>query len=298
MAFVDRLMVPGDRVIMKMDKESRSYRGDEYPPDGTLGTFLGCKRVTRYRGRVGNDAHFYEPGIYECDGVAIIKWDNGSDKVDGWSHEMLDKVEYKRRFEAWHAIENKPHDFGEHVVRVGDLPETRFWEGDIVALTDATGHTLNRLRVDSIEFHWGRNENGFAYGVSWVDENNVYAKRGSTNCRSSDLKLIERGNVWKEEHGGTLVFADLLQEANYAQWRGRTEGVRNPANGLYKWTKDEVLAAIQDGIVDAFNLSSGIIASLLQDNARINAIRFKDRDLGERVRQETMLGFGMSAKKL
>lgn len=296
MAFVDRLMVPGDRVIMKMDKESRSYRGDEYPPDGTLGTFLGCKRVTIYRSRVGNDAHFYEPGIYECDGVAIIKWDNGSDKVDGWSHEMLDKTEYKRRFEAWHAIKDKPHDFGEHVVRVGDLPETRFWEGDIVALRDPRGHVLNRLSVDSIEFNWGRNKDGFAYRVNWVDENNVYAKFGSTHCRSSELKLIERGNVWKEEHGGTLVFANLQQEAGYAKWRGRTEDIRNPANGLYRWSKDEVLAAIQDGIVDAFNLSSDMFSVFQND--RVNAIRFKNRDLGERVRQETMLGFGMSAKKL
>jgi hypothetical protein len=116
---------------------------------------------------------------------------------------------------------------------------------------------------------------------------------GTTWVNESDMTLIRRGNVWKHFNGEKLVFADLREEADFFSLLGHTEEVRNPACNLYKWEKDEVLKAVRDGIVDGFTMGGGIFG---QGFARINAVRFRDRELGERVRQETIRGFADEPK--
>jgi len=291
MAFVDKLLVKGDRVIMNMNEESRGWAGDKYPPNGTLGTFLGRHRIQIYRGRVGVDRYFYEPGIYEADGAAIIEWDNGSTAVDGWSHEMADKEEYNRRFTAYHAIENKPNDYGENVVRIGDLPETKFWEGDIVKREFHDSSELNRMRISSIQWHWDKDDRGWCYNVEWVNEDNTYARRGSMYLHDYELELIERGNVWREAHNQPLYFNNFEEEVTFERLVGRYEEVRNPKSKLYSWTKDEVLIAIKDGIVDGFSMPEGLFGG----ERKIQTLRLKNRELGEKLRESTLKGFGIEA---
>lgn len=288
MAFVDRLMIKGDRVIMNMDMESRGHLGDKYPPDGTLGTFQGCSRILRYRGRTGSDRYFYEPGIYEVDGVAIIEWDNGSTAVDGWSHHMEDTNEYNRRFKAYHETK---HTAGsdENAVRLGDLPETKFWEGDIVKAIIPFSHELNRLRVSSIQWHWDKDARGWCYHVEWVNEDNSYARMGSTYLHDVELELIERGNVWREAHGEELNFNDFSEKVSFEKLMGRYKEVRNPASNLYSWSKDEVLKAIKDGIVDGFSMPNGLFGG----DPKIQAVRLTNREIGEQLRKETINGFGL-----
>lgn len=289
-AFVDKLLVPGDRVVMNMSAESREYVGDKYPPDGTQGTFLGRTRSKVYRGRTGLDAYFYKPGIYEMDGCAIIQWDNGSTEVDGWSHEMLDKVEYNRRFNEWHAIQDKPHNYGENEVKVGELPETAFWEEDKVAFVDGhdfSSKSVNRLRVQRIDY--ARAE-GPCYWLEWVNENNSPIGV-STYGYGEDIRLLERGNVWKEVHGEELVFRDLQEELGFEKLMGRFKEVRNPTSNLFVWSLEEVLAAVRDDVADCFSMPK----SMFSAERRISATRFDNREKGEKARAETLKEFAVKA---
>lgn len=289
MSFVDRLLVPGDRVVCKMDPEARGY-GQKGPPDGTLGTFKGHTRFRQNRSRYGLDRYFYEPGIYEADGVAIIEWDDGSSDVSGWAHEMADKDEYERRFAAYHAVKDKPHNYGENIVRVGDLPETKFYELDIVRTKfPDTERTGLRTRVAAVQWGWEKHPNqvGNVYQIDWVDENGEYAGMGHTYMNDGDLELVERGNLWKEFHGEPLVFKSLKEEIAFARGTGRYKEIRNPASNLYSWTGREAIEAVRSGIADGFTMSGSFFGL----SPRPSLYKFENRDLGERVRQTTIAGF-------
>lgn len=78
----------GDRVVMQMDKEARSW-GRKGPEDGTEGTIIGKYRATVHRLRYGIDTSFWKPGVYEQDGVAIVHWDGHEPDltvIDGLSY--------------------------------------------------------------------------------------------------------------------------------------------------------------------------------------------------------------------
>jgi hypothetical protein len=289
MSFVDRLLVPGDRVVCKMDRESRSW-GHKGPPNGTLGTFKGATRFLRERSRYGNDRYFYEPGIYEANGVAMIDWDDGSSDVSGWAHELADKAEYKRRLDAYHAIKDKPFGYGENVIKVGELPETKFYELDIVRILNGFEDMTDRgygARIAAVEWGWKKEDGLSVYRVEWIDKNGEYARAGHTYMNDSQLELVERGNVWKEFHGEPLIFKDLREEIAFAQGMGRYKEVRNPASNLFSWTGREAIEAVRDGIADGFSLAGAFLGV----PPRPSLHKFEDRDLGERVRQATIAGF-------
>lgn len=298
---------PGDRVVVKMDPEARAW-GRKGPRDGTEGIILGKTRVLRYEGRFGNSRHFYEPGVYERDGSFIVLFD-GDEDVTGLSLDeiiaknTMDGLDYDiqfvdpnlaaQRLAEYHAFSSDymaRQTHFENIVRVGDLPETAFWEGDTVLITNGRFDDEYRqnlhTQITGIEWYWDNRP----YRVRWIDPvTGKDAGCGTSYINEADLSLIARGNVWREAHGEPLIFRDIREEAAYASGTGRTEEVRNPANELYSWTKDEALVAIKHNIADGFSLSAGFFGS----GTSINVIRFTDRDLGERIRAETLNGFGV-----
>lgn len=291
MAFVDSLLKVGDRVIMNMSEDSRGWLGTEYPPNGTLGTFKGRTRYQTYRERYGSSMMFHVPGIYELDGAAIIEWDNGSTAVDGWSHEMLDKAEYNRRFEEYHADPNKwQPDFRCNAIRVGDLPELKFMETDIVRVQGITDYFI----IDGIQYHWYKPEDdrGWCYNASWVNENGWPMNRGHTYLHDSELELVKRGNVWRELNNEPLEFRDIKHEAVYEKNRGRCIQIRNPANNLYKWELDEALQAIRQGYASCLIMGNG----LFNGKELITVWKYDKLDLHERLRKETMEGFPLERR--
>ncbi len=296
---------PGDRVVVKMDPEARAW-GRKGPPDGTQGTIIGKTRVTRYEGRFGNSRHFYEPGVYERDGSFIVLFDSaeditglslddviGKNTLTGLDYDIqfVDSAIAAQRLAEYHAFSDdyitRQRHF-ENIVRIGDLPDTAFWEGDIVLVTREGFSDYPELhtQIEHVEWYW----EGRPYQIQWIDaKTGKYAGRGHTYANEADLCLIERGNVWREAHGEPLIFRNIIEEAAYANGTGRTEEVRNPATELYAWTKDEALVAIKHGIADGFSLSTGFFGS----GPSIHVNRFTDRNLGERVRAETLNGFGV-----
>ncbi len=300
---LESILRAGDRVRMKMDSEARSY-GRKGVTDGTLGTVTGRKRV---EGIIENRYPLYsrEPGIYARDTVILVTWDKypkGVDPTDqeyncvsAISLEPADTFykEYQARYAKEWAVRLpngelnpnfdtiKERDRLDNLERIGDLPETKFWELDIVSWKG------KRYRIHSISYNgWGP-EKRHCYSMEEVDENNVYKRNGSLTVEPRELILIERGNVWREGHGEPLVFHSLEEEIRFAINMGRANEVRNPKNDLYSWSLEEVLQAIRDDIVDGFTGSTG----LFSDQKRLSARRFEDRNLGERIRQKTLDGF-------
>ena len=291
MSYVDVILQTGDRVIHNMDKEARSW-GRKGPADGTLGTVLGFTKCKTHKARWGLDRYFYSPGVYYQDGVPLILWDDGSSEVSGWDHDLADTVELERRFAAWRK-QNHNHGANHRLLRIEDLPETQFFELDIVQLKPGTQAASSfqdspkRLRVSSILWHIKPDERGQAYDVEWIDDDGNYARCGSTWLHDNELELLERGNVWREYVNEPLKFADIREELAFAHGTGKVHEQRNPANQLYSWSADEVLAAIRAGTVDSMNLTPGLFGG----KTRPTAYRCEDRDLGERVRAYTIEGF-------
>jgi hypothetical protein len=144
------------------------------------------------------------------------------------------------------------------------------------------------MTVSRIDYHFMHKRRD---GSPWPFYDVRFADSGTTSAEESWIELIERGNVWRYYNNEPLSFADLKEEAAFYQLVGQTEEIRNPDNGLYKWEKDEVLDAIRAGTVHGFSVSSGFFGS----GPHINAMRFRNEELGRRVAKATLEGFGIAA---
>lgn len=288
----------GDQVTINIPDENWMWGYKPVPKqNGTLAEVIGFSES--YKGRIGNSGQ--KPGVYVNNYWVKLKLEDGREHTEfDMRLDPVDKEAYAKRIERLRE-EGVPEE--DKFLR--DLPETKFWEGDYVLVYDTSGVTSisapnissedfesiqegekpqNQLMVVGINWHWGKKGDSWTYSVSdnfdagW----NTYATEGN-------MELMARGNVWKYSHDESLSFGDLMEEASFFKMMGQVESVRNPANDLYKWTKDEVLGAIKEGTVDAFTL--GIIP--LTSIKSIDAMRFNDRDLGERVREKTLAGFNI-----
>jgi hypothetical protein len=309
MSLFHHILRQGDRVRMNMNREARSY-GRKGVDDGTLGTVTGRFRATGIFENRYPAPYKRQPGVYSKDTSPMVIWDEYPDGVDPMDPEYarvdagdLDAAdtfykEYRHRYATEWPVRNADGSFNldfdtiaegdklDNLERTGDLPDTKFWELDIVSY-EGRRHRIYRISY----FGWGsqgvRGAGVHCYEMEGINEFGVYDGGGSRTVEPEELQLLERGNVWREAHGESLVFGSLDEEVGFACNMGRAPEVRNPANNLYSWTLDEVIQAIKDDIVDGFTNGT----ALFSDKSRISARRFQDRELGERVRAETVKGF-------
>lgn len=277
------LLKIGDEVVFKVDPERRAWTSTyDMVPDGTKGIVCGFGDAVMYEPRVPFLVR--QPGVYHSRG-AVSVWLNDGRIVPGdWCITMTDQAEQQRRDAA---LRDDDGILREKQVRLGDLPETKFWEQDKVRVRFPFDGRVEDMTVVRISYRDMYNTR--ADGSPWPFYDVRYAEGGQTSAEESWIELVERGNVWKHFHGQALVFADLKEEASFYQLIGQTEEVRNPKNGYYSWTEDEVLAAIKSGLVHGFSMSSGFFGS----GPHISALRFRDENLGKRVAEETMRGFDL-----
>lgn len=329
----------GDRVVMNMDEESRSW-GRPGPKDGAEGNIIGFVRYPDFRSRLGRYSKV-EPGIYEGNGVPIIHWD-GFDVdptlVNGHSHfidhdiahetglylgtaedlrtvmefsrtscddmALVDQEEAERRYqEEWmipvlrdRSISAREQEVKLlNIVRLGDLPETMAWEGDIIYPKNPSqfgGYEDDEpahMRVRRIEYRWGAHSE-CAYSVGWHDDaTGEDAGRGTAYIYDKDIDRVERGNVWKHYNGEPLSFKSLEEEVYFAREMGMTEELRNPKTQTFSWDLEEALDAIEGNQGHGFSKLS-LPAGL--GGSRISVYRYLDEDLAQRVRARTLKGFG------
>ena len=307
---LNNIALPGMKVVMNLDAETRSWRGKNAPANGTVGVLTHRNRDIFFRERFGNSMNFYVPGVYAEDTSWNVLWE-GTCKLQSINSTDVeihkdDKKRYDERAEdMWYAPVMRNHTVSftqrenelNNSDRVTDLPETKFYERDVIVTeterfhADNEGYEFIAARVNysfSCHMQADDDDRGQLYDGTWIDpKTGEYARRGSLiGVCDRDYNLVKRGNVWKYFHGEKLKFRSLREEISFYAGLGDMQEVRNPASDHYQWTLDEFKQAVKADIIDGMTAGGLLLPS---DN--INAYRFKNRDLGERVRQETMKGF-------
>lgn len=311
MSFLQNVGFSGMKVVMNMDKESREW-GPTAPPDGATGVLVKRIRNQRPSARFGVDRYFSEPGIYESDGAWIVQMDDpelGNMDFKGFKtgfhlgastfdvHPESVEAYNERANRLWHDPVNRQkivssfdqESILDNRVKVADLPETKAWELDELIVSPAVHQSeeeVKKLVVSSINYDWGDEP---VYSVQALD-----AKGSSLymiHVRESAVVEVIRGNVWKYEHGEPLTFKSLEEEDGFFKGLGQAREVANPETGLYSWTLEEFLEAVKNDVVDC--MTNGFIP--LTQVRSISAYRFTDRELGDRLREATLAGFGINA---
>lgn len=257
------IALPGEEVIVNISDESRSWG---YRPFANGEVLKVIEYSTIHNGRTNNFGN--EPGLYYNTSWLTVEDKNGKRETVNHLHlQNMPGAEYG-------SVERAE-------LRIGDLPETNIWEHDIVS---RNGEVMKVIAIEYDSIGMFCNDGITPMPIYRCDLNGG----GYSTFRESDLTLVERGNIWKRANGRRMEFESLNEEANFYQQVGEVDEVRNPSDGLYRWTKEEALDVIQQGVAHGF--SSGV--SPFTGTESISVIRFRNELVGERVRGATLVGFG------
>lgn len=276
---IGKILNIGDEVIINIPDENWEWGYHPVPEQkGTRAKVTGFSEIEYTR--VQN--YGMEPGIYVNHSWVYLE--GIKDAISACFLEFPDEEGYQRRMEHWRANQDQ-------YVRLRDLPETELWEQDIVEPISSRmpWEGVTRLRVTSINYNYiGKFCNDSVTPMPIYNVEPVGGGAGYIAVRGSELKLVERGNIWKHYNGEKPVFKDLKEEMAFAKLLGQTDEVPNEATGKYSWTMAELIPAVKAGKVDVLKMSDGFFGG----KPMRRAIRFRDRDLGERVRAEFLKEFG------
>lgn len=288
-------MRPGDDVVITIPKENREW-GYNPCADGTIGKILGFSEISY--GRIGNFGN--KPGVYVNRCWVKLRLQNGNEHTEYSGRlELVDKVEYARRLAELHQFQAANPGEPPKSEFLRDLPESQFWEGDLVRVHNRLGIPIslvgsspdsdpNIFMVVSVDYD-RISEEAKMIGRSY-QAYDISPKAGAgwrISVSKEELTLVERGRVWKHYNNEPISFSDIKEEASFFDSLGHTDEVRNPVNSLYCWTKEQVLDAIREGTVHGFSVASGFFGAA----PSIRAIRFRNEDLGRRVAKATLEGF-------
>ena len=232
------------------------YRGERF-------TLLGFGE--RYIGR-GGFTH-KDAGVYIDFGVLHVIRKHG-----------------KKMFARADSFEKEPgqsthEQMGAVQIKIHNLPETPFWEGDLVSIKpEACGGQFSnkiadmRYTVTSIEYSTG------AVGDFRVR----MMSQGVSGCGPiSVINLVERGNIWKLARGEPLDFTDIEEEAKFHQSLGMSQKVILAEQPAYQHSFIHAVRMIKEGNADQIKMKDKKMMTFV-------LIRYEDRTFGERVRQDTL----------
>jgi hypothetical protein len=273
------ILVIGDIVTIEVAKENREW-GYNPCPDGTIAEVLGFSEIAY--GRLHNFGS--KPGVYtnrhwvKLRAVTLPKDSPVNTHPIGIHHiaGLADPEEAARRAK-------QPYMDKEFL---RELPETPFWESDVV-MVEGEQRVITRIDYGSLA---SKTVHGSPYPAYEVSDSLDAGWHQSFPAES--MTLVWRGPVWNLAHGIPVTFASVEEEAKLASKMGHTKEARNPASGNYGWTHEEVLAALQQGTVHGLSVGRSPFSGGMYENA----ILFDDAELGERVRQLTLKGFGLSPR--
>lgn len=274
---LEKFLCVGDRVKYNPTKDTLEWR-KPLVEVGMLGTVTGWYVYNRAYGR--NESWAYGdqcdgPGIYQGNGVAIVRWDNGETHKSSASDfcfvdESLNEIRRN---------DDKGQEVIERKLKIEELPETAFWEGDRVSvIRQGNAEMLVIISVeyvDDVDYDRGRRYTGQSSEHGYT-----------TYFHEKEATLISRGNYWWWAHDKSkLSFINIQDEVNFYSSLGKTEELRNPKNGLYAWTIDEGLEAVKNGDADyvaTFNIP-------FSRTTKLSVFKLKDLpELTERLRQKVI----------
>jgi len=273
----------GDSVTVNIPKDNLEW-GFGRDIHGKSGKVVGFN--LDYRGYGDGNRQI---GVYESETYPKVEIDGVVHDISSWHLDWVEIPENREKEEA---------------KRISDLPETEFLPGDKVMdvshkYDDKGDYFKGKvLTVTRINYH---DIGKFCYdNVTPLPF--ICAKYGDSGClgtfRDYELKLIERGNIWKFHHKQPLSFASIEEEAIFEDTMRRTTEIKNPRNDLYSWDNSfvdgkpfpqEALQALKDGIGHAMKMHNGFFGM----GPSISVYRFENEELGEKVRQKTLHEFGM-----
>ena len=163
-------------------------------------------------------------------------------------------------------------------IRVGDLPDTPFWVGDVV-WSEKTGGVNSVVHSINYQTH--------TYEVATERlVRNWFAEK--------DLVLVEHGNVWKLEHGEPLVFqgeseqARLMEEARFWKSLGMSRKLLHKSGTKENNDLWHLWAGIQ-------RLQSGKADQLIvkdKTTQQVVLIKYDNTEFGDRMRKHALGRFG------
>ena len=178
-------------------------------------------------------------------------------------------------------------------IRIGDLPETPFWEGDIVAFRDKVvmksdgGHVQN-YDCHTVLRHKYLQDGGIECWIATPER--VEIRVGSPD----DLVLMSRGNLWKLDHGEPMIFTSINDEAKFYQSLGMSQKVIRthspysslPPCGPEEWGMEAALSLILEGNADEMKLKNKKPMTFV-------VIKYDNEKFGCRMRAHTLAKFGL-----
>jgi hypothetical protein len=123
---------------------------------------------------------------------------------------------------------------------VRGLPDTPFWEDDIVEVYDGRRGTISTIDYDEFENAAERP----VYSVSFSNSGS------SERFHARSLDLVERGNVWRYHHGEEIDFENAAEEATLLHRLSLVTGVTNRDTGHGGFSWDEAVQALRNGEAD------------------------------------------------
>ena len=177
--------------------------------------------------------------------------------------------------------------------RVADLPDGPFWEGDLVAPERGF---LEGLRPDTFRGH------ACAYGIEAIQYSDPphilpmnhapyvslaerlgrkTERRFSAGC----LRLVRRGNLWRQAHGEPLAFDDLAEEALFFLGQAVRVAVQ-PAPLAIEVQRLAALDAVRRG--EAHGVRYSWDFSGWGADEEWTAYRYPNADLGARIARATI----------
>lgn len=175
--------------------------------------------------------------------------------------------------------------------RVGDLPETPFNELDIVSLAKPFEGEINIRRVRSIDYDLETGDHRYT-----VEGVNPFTGKDLGNgyivVSAHELKLISRGNIWRQINGQNPTFSTIIEEIEFALKTGQFSELHD--NERYReWSFEEAISKIVAGEASFFMHTSNVFGMMYFDVA-LALYKLKDDKLHERARQFVIKRMGKS----
>jgi hypothetical protein len=166
------------------------------------------------------------------------------------------------------------------MIKIGELPETPFWEGDIVSIGYENFGTATVSEIDYSEKDvCYKVEMARPQGHGWSQTVHGWAET---------FVLVERGNLWKMAHGEPMQFASLEKEAAFYKSLGMSQKLTCMISGydqIHVCEIGEALAQIRNGHADQMKIKD-------KRKPTYVLIKYDDREFGKRMRAHTLAKLG------
>lgn len=284
----EELIEVGERVWVELDADGE-YNLPQFSVIRKEAIVIGFGLF--YCGRVNQSL---PPGVYRNRSKVEVCFENGRQCFVGSECIYpIDRESYVRRIDS---LRQDRRNFEEKAADdfLCDLPDTLFWEGDLVRLKGGylgqNGFEPEREIFVVDRIYYGPIDGAQSdkiWPVYFISS--VYEELRKT-VGENDLELIERGRVWKFHHKDLIIFSSMEERIEFLRSIGQTQPVRNPRDNSPDWQREDLILAMESGAVHNFR----VICGPLDESDRLLAERFLDEDFGRIVAKKRMALFGIS----